>query len=72
VNDFDEAIDFVNARDHPLALYIFTEDSKLKEKGNVIDRALQNHPLTRVSQSSATLAAAVVSVMRSFCKFPVR
>ncbi|KAF9785103.1 NAD-aldehyde dehydrogenase [Thelephora terrestris] len=32
VNDFDEAIEFINARDHPLALYIFTDDSKLKEK----------------------------------------
>lgn len=31
VNDFDEAIDFVNARDHPLALYVFTDDSNLKE-----------------------------------------
>jgi acyl-CoA reductase-like NAD-dependent aldehyde dehydrogenase len=33
VNDFDEAIKFINARDHPLALYIFTDDAKLKEKG---------------------------------------
>ncbi|KAF9647400.1 NAD-aldehyde dehydrogenase [Thelephora ganbajun] len=32
VGDFDEAIEFINARDHPLALYIFTDDSKLKEK----------------------------------------
>lgn len=31
VNDFDEAIDFVNSRDHPLALYVFTDDSNLKE-----------------------------------------
>lgn len=33
VNNFDEAIEFVNARDHPLALYVFTDDSNLKEKG---------------------------------------
>jgi len=32
VKDFDEAIELINARDHPLALYIFTDDSKLKEK----------------------------------------
>lgn len=32
VNDFDEAIEFINSRDHPLALYVFTDDSKLKEK----------------------------------------
>ena len=35
VNNFDEAIEFINARDHPLTLYIFTNDSKLKEKGKV-------------------------------------
>lgn len=33
VNDFDEAVDFINSRDHPLALYIFTDDSNLKETG---------------------------------------
>ena len=35
VNDFDEAIEFINARDHPLALYVFTDDSDLKEKGEI-------------------------------------
>lgn len=35
VNDFDEAIEFINARDHPLALYIFTDDCKLREKGKI-------------------------------------
>lgn len=35
VNNYDEAIEFINTRDHPLALYIFTDDSKLKEKGRV-------------------------------------
>ena len=38
VNDFDEAIEFINARDHPLALYVFTDDSELKEKGKIYFR----------------------------------
>ncbi|KAH8113432.1 aldehyde dehydrogenase [Phellopilus nigrolimitatus] len=32
VKDMDEAIAFVNARDHPLAAYAFTSDAKLKKK----------------------------------------
>lgn len=35
VDNFDEAIEFINAGDHPLALYIFTNDSKLREKGGI-------------------------------------
>ncbi|EMD33344.1 hypothetical protein CERSUDRAFT_87228 [Gelatoporia subvermispora B] len=32
VADIDEAIAFVNERDHPLALYIFSKDEKVKKK----------------------------------------
>ncbi|KAH8082833.1 NAD-dependent aldehyde dehydrogenase [Cristinia sonorae] len=32
VKDVDEAIAFVNARDHPLALYVFSQDAKVKAK----------------------------------------
>ncbi|KAK0496050.1 NAD-aldehyde dehydrogenase [Armillaria luteobubalina] len=32
VDNIDEAIKFVNAHDHPLALYVFTQDSELKTK----------------------------------------
>ena len=32
VNSIDEAIDFVNARPHPLALYVFAEDQKVNDK----------------------------------------
>lgn len=32
VEDVDEAIAFVNARDHPLALYVFSQDPGYKEK----------------------------------------
>ncbi|KAH8082835.1 aldehyde dehydrogenase [Cristinia sonorae] len=32
VQDVDEAIEFVNARDHPLALYVFSQDSGFRTK----------------------------------------
>ncbi|KAF5373695.1 hypothetical protein D9758_000769 [Tetrapyrgos nigripes] len=32
VNNFDEGIAYVNAHDHPLSLYVFTQDDKLKTK----------------------------------------
>ncbi|KAK0480714.1 NAD-aldehyde dehydrogenase [Armillaria novae-zelandiae] len=32
VDNIDEAIKFVNAHDHPLALYVFTQDNELKTK----------------------------------------
>ncbi|KAI9465739.1 NAD-aldehyde dehydrogenase [Lactarius psammicola] len=32
VDDVDEAIEFINARDHPLALYVFSSSSALKSK----------------------------------------
>ena len=32
VNSIDEAINFVNARPHPLALYVFAEDQKVNDK----------------------------------------
>ncbi|KAK2461146.1 hypothetical protein APHAL10511_006673 [Amanita phalloides] len=32
VDDIDEAIAFVNARDHPLVLYVFSRDQELKQK----------------------------------------
>ncbi|THH14250.1 hypothetical protein EW146_g6054 [Bondarzewia mesenterica] len=32
VDSLDEAIEFVNARDHPLALYVFSQDPKFKAK----------------------------------------
>ncbi|KAG8967433.1 hypothetical protein FRC03_009953 [Tulasnella sp. 419] len=31
VKDFDEAISFTNSREHPLVLYIFSDDPKLKD-----------------------------------------
>ncbi|KAG6377370.1 NAD-dependent aldehyde dehydrogenase [Boletus reticuloceps] len=32
VKDVDEAIEFINDRDHPLALYVFSQDSSFKNK----------------------------------------
>ncbi|KAH9962980.1 NAD-aldehyde dehydrogenase [Russula dissimulans] len=32
VEDVDEAIDFINARDHPLAVYVFSANSAFKKK----------------------------------------
>jgi acyl-CoA reductase-like NAD-dependent aldehyde dehydrogenase len=32
VDDVDEAIEFINARDHPLALYVFSSNSAFKSK----------------------------------------
>jgi aldehyde dehydrogenase (NAD+)/aldehyde dehydrogenase (NAD(P)+) len=32
VDDVDEAIEFINARDHPLALYVFSSDAAFKSK----------------------------------------
>ncbi|KAG7090418.1 hypothetical protein E1B28_009537 [Marasmius oreades] len=32
VKDLDEAIAYVNSHDHPLTLYVFSQDSKFKEK----------------------------------------
>jgi len=32
VEDVDEAIEFINARDHPLTLYVFSSDSGFKKK----------------------------------------
>jgi len=32
VDDVEEAIDFINARDHPLALYVFSSNSAFKSK----------------------------------------
>jgi acyl-CoA reductase-like NAD-dependent aldehyde dehydrogenase len=49
VNDFDEAIEFINARDHPLALYIFTDDSRLKEKGEIYLMSRSTTYTTRIS-----------------------
>jgi len=64
VNDFDEAIEFINARDHPLALYIFTDDSELKEKGKIcFESRTTTCPYPNL-QSLATLAAEVASAMR--------
>ncbi|KAF9265110.1 NAD-aldehyde dehydrogenase [Marasmius fiardii PR-910] len=44
VKDLDEAIAFVNAKDHPLSLYVFSQDSRFKEK------------IFRNTQSGSTLA----------------
>ncbi|THH03861.1 hypothetical protein EW145_g5944, partial [Phellinidium pouzarii] len=38
VQDIDEAIDFVNARDHPLSFYAFTDRPEVKQK--LIDETL--------------------------------
>jgi len=32
VQDVDEAIEFINARDHPLAIYVFSSNSAFKQK----------------------------------------
>jgi len=72
VNDFDEAIAFVNARDHPLALYVFTDDSELKEKGKIYFESRATTHSYENLQSLAILAAEVVSAMRWLCRFPVR
>ncbi|KAI0078566.1 NAD-aldehyde dehydrogenase [Panus rudis PR-1116 ss-1] len=32
VNNIDEAIEYVNTKEHPLVLYVFTKDRKVKEK----------------------------------------
>ncbi|KII87702.1 hypothetical protein PLICRDRAFT_112150 [Plicaturopsis crispa FD-325 SS-3] len=32
VKDVDEAIEFINARDHPLAVYVFSQDAAFKSK----------------------------------------
>ncbi|CAE6399374.1 unnamed protein product [Rhizoctonia solani] len=36
VKDVDAAIEYVNANDHPLALYVFTKDSAFKSKGKFL------------------------------------
>lgn len=33
VKGLQDALDFVNARDHPLALYVFSQDAEYKAKG---------------------------------------
>lgn len=33
VKDVDEAIQFIQARDYPLAVYVFSHDKKFEEKG---------------------------------------
>jgi len=72
VNDFDEAIEFINARDHPLALYIFTDDTNLREKGKIFSESRITTYTYRNLQSSATLAAEVASATRWSYRFPVR
>ncbi|KAF8348497.1 NAD-aldehyde dehydrogenase [Amanita rubescens] len=51
VDDIDEAIAFVNARDHPLVLYVFSRDQELKQKiysstksGAVVANETMIHP----------------------------
>ncbi|KAI1783576.1 NAD-aldehyde dehydrogenase [Ganoderma leucocontextum] len=34
VKDVDEAIEFINERDHPLVVYVFSQDKAFQEKGN--------------------------------------
>lgn len=60
VNNFDEAIDFINARDHPLALYIFTDDSKLKEKGKIRCTCVQKYTLISILVFSNTRSGSCV------------
>ena len=36
VKDVDEAIKFIQARDYPLAVYVFSHDKKFEEKGKPI------------------------------------
>ncbi|CAE6505027.1 unnamed protein product [Rhizoctonia solani] len=42
VQDVDAAIEYVNANDHPLALYVFTKDPKFKAKGKF--RVVRQYP----------------------------
>jgi len=71
VNNFDEAIEFINSRDHPLALYLFTNDTKLREKSEVWLYSARSKNLSEF-QSSITLVVEVASAMMSSCRFQVR
>ena len=33
VKDTDEAVAFINARDHPLVVYVFSQDKAFQDKG---------------------------------------
>ncbi|KAH9060605.1 NAD-aldehyde dehydrogenase [Lactarius vividus] len=48
VNDVDEAIEFINARDHPLALYVFSSNSAFKSKGDPCDTLTSDDRLSSV------------------------
>ena len=67
-----EAIEFIIARDHPLALYVLTDDSKLKEKGKIYFESRTTTRSYENLQSLATPAAEVASAMRWLCRFPAR
>ena len=52
VDSIDEAIDFVNKRDKPLALYLFTKDS-----------AVENEVLERTSSGGACINGTLLHIM---------
>ena len=45
-NDIEEAIGIINQREPPLALYVFSKDQKVIEKGKVIHICSNTHQLT--------------------------
>lgn len=45
VQDVDEAIEYVNNHDHPLALYVFSQDEKFKAKGGYLHSESTNFHL---------------------------
>ena len=62
-NDSDEAIEFIDATDHPLVLCVFTDDSKPKGNGEICFSPLTMTYAYQDFQSLATLAAEVCGVV---------
>lgn len=58
VRDVDEAIRIVNAKEHPLALYVFTKDDAFKEKvfnNTQSGGAIVNEVMLHVGSTSSSL-----------------
>jgi len=55
VDSFDDALEYVNSRPHPLTLYVFTKNNKLKQKiidGTQSGSAVVNDTLVQFAQST--------------------
>ncbi|KAG8822651.1 hypothetical protein FRC19_005550 [Serendipita sp. 401] len=62
VDSLDEAIDIINSRPQPLAIYVFSENEQFKEKGMILmDRivAVRYPPFTSSKHSAAVRLTAV-------------